>query len=155
MKKFIIGAAAAAVATVGLVGVAAPANAYSINPAGYDDCYYDKTGSPTACILAEPSTGKAMKTKYWFSGAFSESVMADPAMAGQKVCLYRVAQPGAGVPESEIAACGTVNSSNGQFRFYAKLGFQGMYSYNVGPKKIKWKKGNPMFTPDVQLKTTK
>ncbi len=155
MKKIIIGAAGLAMAAAGIVGIAAPASAYTINPAGYDDCYYAKGGEASACILAEPVKGKAMKTKYWISGAFSQAVMADPAMAGQQVCIYRVAQPGAGVPETEIAACGPVNASNGQFRFYVKLGFPGVYSYNVGPKKIKWNKGNPMFTPDVQLKTTK
>lgn len=153
MKKFIVAAAGLGVAAAGLVGIAAPANA-AINPAGYDDCYYDKTGAPTACIGVDPVKGKAMKTKYWFFGAFSSSVLADPAMKGQQVCLYRVAQPGAGVPETEIAACGPV-ASDGTFRFYAKLGFPGVYSYNVGPKKIKWNKGNPMFTPDVQVKTTK
>lgn len=155
MKKLIVAAAGLGVAAAGLVGIAAPANAApAVDTTTYDDCYYNNKGVAQTCVTVQPVTGKAMKTKYEISAYFAPEVLADPAMAGQKVCLYRLVQPNTDTPAGEIAACWMPNSS-GVANFYAKLGFIGKYNYNVGPKKLKWNKGNPWFTPDFQLQTKK
>ena len=154
MKKLIVAAAGLGLAAAGLIGMAAPANAV-VDPATYgDNCYWGKGGAVESCVTVTPVKGKAMKTKYNIKGYFSPTILADPAMAGQKVCLYRIAQPGTNMPESEVAACWKP-AADGTYAFWAQLGFVGNYHYNVGPKKLKWGVGNPAFSPDFQLKTTK